>query len=71
MRIICEFCKQDLDIRSMGVHQFTKGWVKNRSGGGGHGVSLPEREPRWAHGHCIDRLTDGRFTQEQLFGGSA
>jgi hypothetical protein len=68
MRINCEFCKKELDIHGVGVHQFTKGWVKNRSGGGGHGISLPEREPRWAHGYCIDRLTSGTFSQEQLFG---
>lgn len=68
LRATCEFCKRELNTQADGVHQYTRGWVKNRSGGGGHGVSLPERENRWAHGHCVDRLTSGTFTQAQLFG---
>jgi hypothetical protein len=70
-RSTCEFCQHELDTRALGVHQFTTGWVKNRAGGGGHAVSLPTRENRWAHGHCIDRLAAGRFSQEELFGTSA
>lgn len=68
-RAICEFCQQQLDIRALGIHQYTKGWVKNRSGGGGHGISLAERENRWAHGYCIDRMSSGAFTQTDLFPG--
>ena len=64
----CEFCKLELDTREPGVHQYTRGWVKNRSGGGGHGVSLPERELRWAHGYCIERQTEGTFGQASIFG---
>jgi hypothetical protein len=67
-RATCEFCHQELNVQANGVHQFTKGWVKIRSGGGGHGISLPEREPRWAHGYCIDRLASGKFSQNELFG---
>lgn len=67
-RAICSFCKQELDIRAIGVHQYTKGWVKNRSGGGGHGISLPERENRWAHGYCVDRVSSDTFGQASLFG---
>lgn len=70
-RAKCEFCPHELDIRAIGVHQFTTGWVKNRAGGGGHAVALPTRENRWAHGHCIERLADGRFSQEELFGTSS
>ena len=65
-RRLCEFCQKELDIDGDGVHQFTKGWVKNRSGGGGHGVSLPQRENRFAHGYCVDRKTDGTFNQGAL-----
>lgn len=63
----CEFCGNDLDTREDGVHQFTKGWVKNREGGGGHGISLPEREYRWAHGYCVDRVSRGLQHQKELF----
>lgn len=67
-RARCEFCGNDLDVRVEGVHQFVKGWVKNREGGGGHGISLPERENKWAHGDCIDRKTRGTFSQASMFG---
>jgi len=66
----CHFCARELDTREPGVHQYVHGWVKNRQGGGGHGVSLPEREQRWAHAWCIDRLSSGTFGQEALFGAS-
>ena len=64
----CEFCNHELDIREEGVHQFTTGWVKNRNGGGGHGVSLPKRENKWAHGACIDSATRGFLKQPAMFG---
>lgn len=66
-RSTCEFCGEELDVRDTGVHQRTSGWVMIRAGGGGHGVSLPERENRWAHGHCIERLTKGTFAQGTIF----
>jgi hypothetical protein len=68
MKIVCEFCHKDIDRNAVGTHQFTRGWVKNRAGGGGHAVALPEREPRWAHSWCIERMASGTFTQAQLFG---
>jgi len=39
-----------------------------REGGGGHGISLPERAARWAHGYCVDRAIRGQTTQASLFG---
>jgi len=63
----CEFCGHLLDVRADGVHQRTSGWVKNRSGGGGHGVSLPQRENKWAHGYCVDRATHGLLKQHSMF----
>lgn len=70
-RAICEICKredQPIDTRMDGVHQWTAGWVMNRTGGGGHGVSLPQRENRWAHGSCVDRVSRGAFGQRSMFG---
>lgn len=58
-RAKCEFCYEVLDVRNEGVHQFTSGWVMNRSGGGGHGISLPERANRWAHKLCVERKVRG------------
>jgi len=63
----CEFCSKDLDTRESGVHQFTTGWVKQREGGGGHGISLAKREDRWAHGYCIDNETKGYTGQGNMF----
>jgi hypothetical protein len=63
----CQFCGYDLDIRADGVHQRTTGWVKNRVGGGGHGVSLPQREDKWAHGYCVDSATHGTLGQGKMF----
>jgi hypothetical protein len=66
-RARCEFCgEDDVDVREEGTHQFVKGWVKVRSGGGGHGISLATRENRWAHSWCIDRLTRGSLGQGRL-----
>lgn len=66
-RAPCEFCGRELDVRAEGTHQRTTGWVKVRAGGGGHGVSLAERENRWAHGWCVDSKTRGTFAQQSMF----
>jgi len=62
----CELCGRDLDTRASGVHQRTSGWVKNRIGGGGHGISLPQRENKWAHGHCVDSAIRGGARQGNM-----
>jgi hypothetical protein len=49
----CDFCGQTLDTRAKGVHQWTAGWVEQRAAGGGHAISMPVRENRWAHGPCV------------------
>ena len=67
-RVACEFCGFDLDVRDQGVHQHTSGWVMNRDGGGGHGVSLPERANRYAHRQCVERAIKGTTAQAALFG---
>lgn len=64
----CEFCGMELDIRRPGIYQATSGWVKNRSGGGGHGITLPEREHRYACEPCIDLKRRGSSVQMALFG---
>src|SRR3954471_4208316 len=53
-RAPCALCGGNLDIRRDGVHQWTSGWVKLRSAGGGNAIALPERAPRWAHGRCVE-----------------
>jgi len=62
----CEFCNGDLDIDTPGVHQWTSGWVMRREGGGGHGISLPVREGRFAHHACVDLAARGHLTQARL-----
>lgn len=52
-RAQCEMCRRDVDTRKEGTHQFTSGWVMVRSGGGGHSISLPKRENRWACAWCV------------------
>ena len=66
-RTTCHFCKRELYINDHGVHQYTKGWVKLRSDGGGHAIALAERELKWAHAHCIDRAKRGTLAQGSLF----
>lgn len=58
-RADCEFCRRPLDVRTEGIYQHTSGWVMLRQGGGGHGVSLPQRHRRWAHRGCIEREIRG------------
>ena len=58
----CEYCEGRLDVREPGTYQYTCGWVMQRSGGGGHGVSLPERSNRWAHRLCIETKIRGDQT---------
>lgn len=70
-RASCEFCGHELDVRDRGVYQFTSGWVMNRTGGGGHGVSLAERANRWAHGLCVERVTNGTLAQTRMFEGAS
>jgi hypothetical protein len=65
-RALCEFCQNVLDTRTDGTHQFVSGWVKNRSQGGGHGVSLPHRENRWAHAYCVERASRNSSNQGLL-----
>lgn len=66
-RMRCEFCATDLDVRSNGVYQFTSGWVMNRDGGGGHGVSLPQRANRYAHRTCVEKAVRGMTNQASMF----
>ena len=63
----CHFCGRDVDVRDKGVYQRTSGWVMNRAGGGGHGISLPERAHLWAHGICVERVTNGTIATGSLF----
>ena len=67
-KVSCEFCRVALDVRDRGVYQHTAGWVMNRSGGGGHGVSLPERQNRWAHRFCVEQAVKGHTQQTRMFG---
>ena len=66
-RASCDLCGHDLDVRKEGVHQWTAGWVMIREGGGGHGISLPQRANKWAHRQCVDRETKGLTAQRQMF----
>lgn len=63
----CHFCQQEIDIRREGVHQFVSGWVKNRAGGGGNAIAVPERLNRYACKLCIERLKHGTTIQMTLF----
>ena len=55
----CNYCGDELDTRAEGTHQWTSGWVMMREGGGGHGISLPQRKNLWAHGYCVERAVKG------------
>jgi len=66
---VCEFCKGrygPIDTRAEGTHQFTSGWVMQRDGGGGHGISLPKRENRWAHRICVEEEIRGETGQAKF-----
>lgn len=63
----CELCGNLLNVTKPGVHQWTSGWVKNRQGGGGHGISCAEREARWAHDECVRKRADRFENQGSLF----
>ena len=62
----CELCGNELNTQAEGVHQWTSGWVLRRAGGGGHGISLPVRENRWAHRYCIENAGRGGQQQSML-----
>lgn len=66
-RGVCELCGHDLDTRKPGIHQWTAGWVMQRTGGGGHGISCAVRESRWAHGGCVDSAARGFTNQTSMF----
>jgi len=62
----CTYCGHELDTRAEGTHQWTSGWVMQRQGGGGHGVSLPRRHNYWAHRQCVERAIKGGPTQATM-----
>jgi hypothetical protein len=66
LRAMCELCGNELSIKETGVHQWTAGWVLQRAGGGGHGISLPERSNRWAHRYCVENAVRGG-QQQSMF----
>lgn len=63
----CAFGDHEIDIRQPGVHQWTAGWVMQREGGGGHGISLPQREDRWACRYHVEREIGGYSKQGDMF----
>jgi len=63
----CALCGRAVDPEAIGVYQWTAGWVQRREGGGGHGISLAKREPRWAHRDCVERAVRGVLHQTELF----
>ena len=63
----CQLCGEPLDTRANGVHQWTSGWVMQRAGGGGHGISCPERADRYAHNDCVRKQAAGLLDQPTLF----
>jgi hypothetical protein len=67
-KALCEFCKRELDTRMDGTHQWTSGWVMQRRGGGGHAISMPKRENRWAHRQCVEKASKGSLGQTSMFG---
>lgn len=66
-RTKCEFCNREINTQSNDVFQLTAGWVRRRAGGGGHGVSLPTRAPRWACALCIETKSKGHAGQGLMF----
>jgi hypothetical protein len=66
-RATCEFCGSELNTQADGIHQWTAGWVMQRAGGGGHGISLPERSNRWAHRQCVENAVRGGVQQQSMF----
>ena len=40
--------------------------VLQSAGGGGHGISLPERANRWAHKRCVENKIRGYGQQPNL-----
>jgi len=63
----CEFCKKYVDAMAYGTFRFVSGWEENRRAGGTHAISLPQRQDRFAHAHCIDKERRGLTNQGGLF----
>ena len=57
--LTCHICGRALSAKDTGTCQYTRGWVKVRSGGGGNAVHLPDREPYFAHYECVKRRIAG------------
>jgi hypothetical protein len=65
-KAVCEFGGEEIDTRTAGVFQFTTGWVMQRDGGGGHGISLPKRELRFCCRYHMEREIAGYTKQAVL-----
>lgn len=60
-------CQGEVDVTAPGTHQhISGGWLTNRTGGGAHGVRVPQRDAQWACGPCVDQLADGLEGQGSL-----
>jgi len=61
--VACHFCAKQINVKLPGNYQFVSGWAKNRTGGGAHGISLPEKKPLFACGYCVERRSKGLAAQ--------
>ncbi len=59
VRAQCELCGREVNTGVDGVYRWTAGWMMNRSGGGGHSLSLKQSENKWAHGKCVEDKVRG------------
>jgi hypothetical protein len=71
LRAVCEFSPKDkphyVNIEADGTFQFTEGWMKNRSAGGGNALADAKRFPRYACPGCMERHLKGYDKQPGLF----
>lgn len=67
-RVVCDMCGTVIDRMAPTTYEHLAGWARNRTGGGAHSVTLPERDGRFACGECIHKALHGiAIGQRRLF----
>ncbi len=69
MNVACHGeCGVSVDPTAPGVAQYVSGWAVNRSEGGTHGLSAPQRHDRWLCRGCLEKVRHGiSFNQQVMF----
>ena len=66
----CEYCREVVDTKALGVYSKHLGWSQKRKQGGTNSITLASEPLGWAHGSCIEQQKKRgtvSWSEESLF----